>query len=145
MESAKIEKLLEAYFEANTTLAEEKELQSYFMSGSVAPQYEKYQPLFESYIIAREEVSQIEIEVPNESVGKWKVWLYAVAASVVIALAVANIMNNGSSFSPEEKEALIAFNESKKAMVLLSESFNKGAGHLVVMKEFTESKNRILK
>jgi hypothetical protein len=145
MELANIEKLLEAYFEGSTSLSEEKELQTYFTNEPVAPHLEKYQPLFESFIIARQEVSKREIKVPNESVGKQKVWWYGIAASIIIALTIANFMFSGPSFSPEEKEALTAFNESKKAMLLLSENFNKGAGHLAVMNEFTETKNRILK
>ena len=145
MESANIEKLLESYFEGSTTLAEEKELRTYFTSGSVAPQLEKYQPLFESFIIAQQEVSHREIEIPENNVGKSNVWWYGIAASAVIAITIASFMFSSPSLTSEEKEALTAFNESKRAMILLSDSFNTGAGQLAVVNQFTESKNRILK
>ena len=145
MELARIEKLLEAYFEGNTTLAEEKVLRSYFTSDSVAPQLQEYQPLFEGFKIAQQEVSNRELRVPNNNVTSPKVWWYGIAASAVIAIIVANFMFSGPSMSQEEKEALTAFNESKRAMILLSENFNNGTGQLAVMNQFTESKNRILK
>ena len=145
MELARIEKLLEAYFEGNTTLAEEKTLRNYFTSDSVAPQLQEYQPLFEGFNIAQQEVSHRELIVPNNNVVNPKVWWYGIAASAVIAIIVANFMFTGPSMSQEEKEALTAFNESKRAMILLSENFNNGTGQLAVMNQFTESKNRILK
>ena len=145
MELARIEKLLEAYFDGNTSLAEEKALRNYFTSDTVAPQFQKYQPLFESFKIAQQEVSHRELIIPESNVLNPKVWWYGIAASAVVAIMIATFMFSGPSFSPEEKEALMAFNESKKAMLLLSENFNNGAGQLAVLNQFTESENRILK
>ena len=42
----RIEKLLEKYFEAETTIAEEKELKDYFASSDVAQHLEQYKLLF---------------------------------------------------------------------------------------------------
>ena len=145
MELARIEKLLEAYFEGNTTLSEEKSLRNYFTSDFVAPQFQKYQPLFESFTIALKEVSQREIIIPKSNMLNPKFLCYSIAASTVAAIMIASFMFSGSSMSHEEKEALTAFNESKKAMLLLSENFNTGAGKLSVLNQFTENKNRILK
>ncbi|MFT4849154.1 MAG: hypothetical protein ACI93S_001455 [Ancylomarina sp.] len=147
MELARIEGLLEAYFEGNTSLTEERLLREYFTSDTVATQFQKYQPLFESFKIAQQEVSQRELIIPESKskVLNPKVWWYGIAASAVAAIMIANFMFSGPSFSNEEKEALVAFNESKKAMLLLSKNFNNGAGQLAVLNQFTESKNRILK
>ena len=145
MELARIEKLLDAYFEGNTTLEEEKSLRKYFTSDTVAPQFQQYQVLFESFKIAKQEVSDRELIIPESNVLNPRVWWYGIAASAVVAIMIANFMFSEPSYSHEEKEALIAFNESKKAMLLLSENFNNGAGQLAVLNQFTESKNRILK
>lgn len=143
MESGRIEKLLNTYFEGNTTLSEEATLRTYFTGMNVEPHLQKYQPLFIGLKAAKSEVSQKEIIVTN--IGTNRNWLYAIAASVVIAISVAGYMFSESSISAEEKQALMAFNESKKAMLLLSENFNKGASHLALVNQFTETKNRILK
>lgn len=145
MELARIEKLLEAYFEGNTTLEEEKSLRKYFTSNTVAPQFQQYQVLFESFKIAKQEVSDRELIIPESNVLNPRVWWSGIAASAVVAIMIANFMFSEPSYSHEEKEALTAFNESKKAMLLLSENFNNGAGQLAVLNQFTESKNRIIK
>ena len=62
-----------------------------------------------------------------------------------VVIAVASFMFSEPSLSQEEKEALAAFEESKKAMLFLSENLNKGAEKLALVNQFTETKNRILK
>jgi hypothetical protein len=54
-------------------------------------------------------------------------------------------MYSESQPSQEEKEALAALQESRKAMLLLSENFNKGVEQLALVNQFTETKNKILK
>ena len=46
MELANIEKLLEKYLNAETTIAEEKMLKNYFLNDNVAPHLIEYQALF---------------------------------------------------------------------------------------------------
>jgi hypothetical protein len=145
MESAKIEGLLEAYFEGNTTLAEEAQIRAYFRQEKVAPQLKQYEPLFAGIEASRREVSQREIVIPKKSAVKTKVWWYGIAASAVVGLIVANFMFSGATMTQDQEEALAALKESKKTMLLLSENLNKGAGKLVLVNEFTETKNRILK
>lgn len=145
MELAKIESLLEAYFEGNTSLSEEAQLRAYFKQGPVAAHLQQYEPLFKGLEKARGEVSQREIVLPQKPSFKVKNIWYGIAASAVVALFVANYMFSEPSLSQDQKEALTALRESKKAMFLLSENFNKGAEQLALVNQFTETKNRILK
>ena len=46
MELARIEKLLDKYFEGETTISEEKELKVYFTGETVPSHLEKYKDLF---------------------------------------------------------------------------------------------------
>ena len=57
-----IEKLLEKYFEATTTVAEEKELREYFAKDQIAAHLEQYRPMFNYFSIAKEE--QFTKQVP---------------------------------------------------------------------------------
>jgi hypothetical protein len=49
MDELKVKKLMERYFEGNTSLDEERNLQCYFASGQVAESLKKYIPLFAFY------------------------------------------------------------------------------------------------
>ena len=46
MELHNIEKLIEKYFDATTTIAEEEILRKYFSEGNIAPHLEQHAPLF---------------------------------------------------------------------------------------------------
>src|SRR5690554_6501649 len=114
MESVNIKKLLDAYFEGNTSLAEEKILQEYFTTGAVADDLLEYQPLFSGLKAAKNERSGREISIP-ESDGKSqkrRYW-YPVAAALIVAFGVGSFYLSQPNFSPQEKEALAAFEESK--------------------------------
>ena len=55
MELDRIEKLVEKYFEAETSITEEKELKDYFASSDVAPHLEQYKRLFGYVVHAKQE------------------------------------------------------------------------------------------
>ena len=58
---------------------------------------------------------------------------------------MASLLVPSNQLSQEEQDALMAFNETKETLLLLSKSFNKGTEELAVLGQFTESKNLILK
>ena len=62
----KIEKLLEKYFEAGTSIAEEKELKNYFSSSNVAQHLEQYKPLFGHAVQAKQEQFTATIPLKNK-------------------------------------------------------------------------------
>jgi len=145
MESTRIEKLLDAYFEGNTTLDEEKVLRSYFKEGNVADHLKVYQSLFIGLGNAQGEVLERELSLPVNSDGNSRNWWYGIAATVAVMFVVAGTMFSGSSLSQEEQDALLALNKTKEAMFILSESFNKGTEELAVLDQFTIAKNKVLK
>lgn len=158
MELAKIHQLLEAYFEGNTTLEEETRLQQYFTSEEVAADLLPYAPIFASQVVAREEKSSTEIEIPSE-MPKHNFWKWSIAASIVVVLGVSSFLFiQKDGLSSEQSEALAAYNQAKETMYLLSENLNKGTSKVTFINEFaegaatinlinqfTESKNKILK
>jgi len=146
MELVKIEALLEAYFEGNTTLEQEATLRTYFLGQDVAPHLTVYTSLFASFEQAHEEVSQRTITLPKPSSNS-RGWMYSVAAMIVISIGVSGFMffNSNNGLTQEEQEALTAFNETKETLKLLSENFNKGTAELAHLDQFTNTKNKILK
>jgi len=144
MELAKIERILEAYFEGESTLEQEAILKEYFTGNKVAPHLAVYQTLFVGLKAAKEEVSEREISLPATS-SSTKRWWYSIAASILIVIGVSSLLMPGDQITQEEQEALAAFNKSKETLILLSKNFNKGTEELAVLGQFTEAKNYILK
>ncbi|MFY8065226.1 MAG: hypothetical protein ACOVNM_01920 [Flavobacterium sp.] len=62
----RIEILLEKYFEAETSIAEEKELKDYFASSDVAPHLEHYKPIF-GYVTQAKQEQGSEIQTRTEN------------------------------------------------------------------------------
>ncbi len=144
MELAKIESLLDAYFEGETNLEQENSLREYFTGNNVAPHLAAYQSLFIGLKNAKEEVSEREITLPEVKNTSNRWWL-SIAASIVIVLGVVGLQFSGNQLTQEEQIALAEFNKTKETLLLLSKSFNKGTQKLAVLGEFTEAKNKILK
>jgi len=141
----RIEILLEKYFEAETSIAEEKELKNYFASSDVAQHLEQYKPIFGYATQAKQE--QFTARIPlNTKKRKSVVWL-SVAASVAVLLGVGLFtfnhpepQNSGVIDDPE-----VAFRETQKALALISQSVNKGIQSMEYLNEYEQSKNKIFK
>lgn len=143
MESLKIEELLDAYFEGNTSLSEEKILQDYFNNEKVAEHLIQFKSIFAGLKVSKEERSGKEIVFPENEVKTNRTWWYSIAAMLIVAFGVAGFYFSQPHYTQEEKEALVAFEKSKEAMMFLSENLNKGAGQLTVVEQFTITKDKI--
>ncbi|MRT17327.1 hypothetical protein F3C99_10195 [Vitellibacter sp. q18] len=143
MESNKVEKLLTAYFEGNTSLEEERFLKTYFSNGPVADEFLKYQPIFNGLTAAARERSTQPFHLLEKKPRFNKKWWYPVAALLVVAFGVGSFYLAQPRYTQEEKEALAAFEKSKKAMLLLSENLNKGAEQLGYVNQFGIAKDKI--
>lgn len=144
MESVKIKQLLEAYFEGDTSISEEKMLQDYFNNEAVADDLVQYKPLFAGLKAAKAERSTKTLKLPEHSKPKnIKTWWYGVAAMLVVAFGVGSFFFTQPHYSQEEKEALAAFEESKKAMLLLSKNLNKGTEQLTFVGQFGKTTDKI--
>ena len=148
MELDRIEKLVEKYFEAETSIAEEKELKDYFASPDVAPHLEQYKRLFGYVVHAKQEQFTATLALTTTK-RKSVVWL-SVAASVAVLLGVSlftyqqynqpKLNDLGTYDDPE-----VAFRETQKALAMISEHVNKGIGSMQYLNEYEQSKNRIFK
>ena len=144
----RIEKLLEKYFEAETSIAEEKELKDYFASSDVAQHLKQYKPLFGYALQAKQEQFTATIPLTTKK-RKSVVWL-SVAASVAVLFGV-GLFTYDSMSTPEPQnlgtidDPEVAFKETQKALAMISESVNKGIGSISYLNEYEQSKNKIFK
>lgn len=135
MELDNIERLLEKYFEATTTVDDERKLREYFSQEDVANHLQQYRPIFNYFSKAREE--QYTKQVPLKPRVNYYKWL-SVAAAVVLTFG----LYFGHQYQ-ERKKAEYAYQETKKAFELLAENFGRGTEKMAYLKEFDEAKQKI--
>ncbi len=140
--------LIEKYFAGETSLEEEQQLVDYFNSGKVAYEFKQYTPLF--YFIKREkQVSLSEdfdekllqnlAEKPGAKVVNFRSWI---APALKIAAIGIMLMGAYLFFKPttapvgqhainwekyEIKDEQLAYDETVKALRLVTSKLNKGS------------------
>ena len=137
MELANIEKLLEKYLNAETSIAEEKELKNYFSGNNVAPHLEEYQAIFGYFSTSKNEEYTKPIQL-NSQKKSWK-WL-SVAASVVLLVSVYNGYTN-----IQERKAERVYAETITALEMLSTNLNKGNVAIAQLQRFDDTTNKFFK
>ncbi len=141
MELASIEKLLEKYFDATTTVAEEEALQTYFSRDEIAPHLEEYRPMFQFFLTAKKE--QFTKHVPLKTKRNLYKWI-SVAAVAVLVLGVYFGNQNLTGIDDQERvEGEYAYKETQKAFSLIAQNLNKGTEKVLYLNEFDKTKNRI--
>lgn len=145
MELDRIEKLLEKYFEAETTVAEEKELRAFFSKREVPENLEQYIPLFSFTSGAKKEQLSKEIVLEPKTTGgsrslyKWM----SIAAAVVLMFGVYLGKTYYDEKELEQQQALYAYNETKKALDMLSQNMERGTEKMGYLNEFVVAKQKI--
>ena len=143
MELDNIEELLEKYFEATTTVAEEEKLRNYFLTGDVAPHMVKYAPMFQYISTAKEE--RYSKQVPLPAVGKSRENIYkwlSVAAVVALCFGLYIKENSNPTLESEYTQEEIA--SAQEALALFTHSFGKGTEQLSYLEEFERNTNKFL-
>jgi len=135
MELDRIEKLLEKYLEASTSVAEEKELRTYFSQESVPTHLEQFAPMFQYFSLAKEE--RFTKQVPLKTRRDYFKWA-SVAAVAVLMFGI----YFGNEYQ-KQKEAEFAYNETKKALSLLADNFSRGTEKVAYLNEFENTKQKI--
>lgn len=147
----RIEKLIDKYFEGETSIAEENELKTYFSSLDVAQHLQQYKPVFGYFSQAKAEEFKADIPL-NTKKRNVAVWL-SIAASFVIMLGVGTFMYlNTLEETPSTATAYGTYDdpekalaETEKALALVSEHLNTGIESVSYINEYNNSKNKIFK
>lgn len=145
-----IEKLIDKYFEGETSIAEENELKLYFSSSDVAQHLKQYQPMFGYFAQAKEQ--QFTQEIPLQTKKRNVVMWLSIAASVVILLGAGMFKYLENSSTPNQFVACnaedspeLALEQTQKALALVSEHLNTGIQSVSYINEYENSKNKIFK
>lgn len=145
----RIEKIVEKYFEGETSSAEEKELKIYFSSSDVAEHLKQYQSIFGYFAQEKGKTLHKELSLPTKKQNV-VMWL-SIAASVVLLLGVGTSLyfasNSSNDFvscnSEDDPEKVLQ--ETQKALALVSEKLNTGIESVNYINEYENSKNKIFK
>lgn len=117
MELTNIEKLIEKYVNASTTLQEEQILKNYFNSKEVAPHLKEYGTMFEYFKLSKEEILKKPIQLKTKKNWKW----LSIAASVTILISI--FIGKKQYYQYQQRKQ---FSQIKEALQLLSLNLNKG-------------------
>lgn len=136
MDWDRIVELIQKYENAETTLAEEQLLKSVFLTEKVPDNLYHYKLLFATYKESKDELFEPKLEIKNTAF-KWS--YLSIAASIVLLFSV------GIGYQQYEKrqEAKLAFEETKKALDMLSNNMNKGNLAFVQLKEYKHTTDKI--
>lgn len=149
MESHNIETLIDKYFDGETSLNEERQLQDYFSSPNVAQHLEQYRALFGYF--AKEREQRFDGALPLEPRKRKAVAWLSVAASVVVLLGVGTFAYKtiqpqttagdlGTYDDPE-----LAFQQTQKALDMLATHVNTGVESVEYINEYEQQKDLVFK
>ncbi len=149
MELQKLERLLDKYFDGDTSLEEEQVLHLYFKSDVVADHLEVYRDMFAYFSESKKDKLPVAISLETNTkssvVSSWKKW-YSIAALLIVALGAAFFFEqNSSRIAAEEQEAMAAYEKAKEALDFISIHFNESTQKLAYITEFGENSNKIFK
>ena len=153
MELANIEKLLDKYLDATTTLQEEQILQEYFASQNVASHLQEYSSMFIYFKQSKNETFTKTIQLKPEKPKKnWK-WL-SVAASVVLLFSV--FVGNEKYQEHQQRKQFaeitkalqmvsVNLNKGNEALYAVSKNLNKGNEAIAHLNTYEETINKVIK
>ena len=147
MESDKIALLVTKYFEGQTSIVEEMALKKYFTSSEIAPDLVQYKPLFQ-YLASNsshEFTKEISLVKAQSNPIKW----VSIAASVVVLVGVGLYTYNTYSTSKPSADLgsfddpQVAFEETQKALALLSMQLNTGIESVRYVQTYEDTRDKI--
>ena len=144
MELDNIEKLLEKYLEATTTVAEEETLKQYFSQENVTTHLEQYAPMFQYFSKAKEERFTKQLPLGPKVVStRTSYFKWASVAAVVLLFGIYFGKSYQDQQELERQQVEYAYQETKKALSLLAENFSKGTEKVAYLNEFETTKQKI--
>ncbi len=157
---SRIKDLLDKYWECETTLEEEKELREYFNSDNSSESFSEARTLFQYFneqrnIVAQESKDDIHLKVQegvnkkSDNVRTLVFRIAKIAAGVLVLVAATYLVREEVRKSyPEEivdtySDPELAYQETKKALMMISKSFGRAQQEANKIKLFNEAEQII--
>ncbi len=161
MDSNRIDELLKRYWNCETSLEEEQQLRSYFAGGNVPEQWKETADLFR-YFDEQKKKSlsdvafdrQVITKVGQPKQGKMVRLFYnsmRIAAGIAVLLVATWLVRTEiRKTTPQEMvdtydDPKLAFEETKKALMMISKSFGKAETQAKKINLFNEAQQEIAK
>lgn len=161
MDSEKIDELLDKYWKCETSLEEEEQLQSYFLGASI-PDHQKETAALFRYFREQKKKSLTDASFDGSVLKKIRTLksgtvrtlvfnsMRIAAGIVVLILAVWLVRLEVRKSSPQEttdtyQDPKIAFEETKKALIMISKSFGTAEEEAKKIDLFNEAQREIQK
>lgn len=161
MDSKKIDELLNKYWKCETSLEEEHELHNYFREGNIPEQLKETADLFRYFDVHKKKTltdvafdHQVMKKVKAPTTGKMATLVYnsmRIAAGVVVLMvAVWLVRSEIRQSTPQEmvdtyNDPKLAFEETKKALMMISKSFGTAEEQARKINVFNEAQEEIQK
>src|SRR3954464_15958746 len=161
MDSKKIEELLNSYWNCETSLEEEQSLRTYF-KGDGIPQHLKETAALFQYFESPKKKSLTDLDfddkvlkrVNKDKLGKTRSLLFntmRIAAGIAVLMAaIWFVRTEVRKSTPQEaadtyEDPKLAFEETKKALLMISKGFGKAEEQAKKINIFNEAKEEIQK
>lgn len=149
LNETKIRQLLDKYDVGESSLAEERELKSYFNSETSIPEDLKlYQLIFTGFETLKEEDESIDLSTSKPIPAKENsgFMLYKIAAVLIVALTTSIMIFNAKGLSnKEEQQALQALQQTKTILNAVSSEMNQSTAKLNYLNTLNTSTNKFFK
>ncbi|MHB0755341.1 hypothetical protein [Polaribacter sp. M15] len=144
MELANIEKLVEKYENAETTLQEEAILKDYFTKEDVAPHLQEYSYMFSYFATSKDETYTKTIKLEPKKSNKINFKWLSVAASIVLLFSVFIGQQEYQEYK-QRKEAERIYAQVNEGLQLLSNNLKKGEQAVAQLYKQEDKANKALK
>lgn len=136
MEQHLVEKLLEKYFDAQTSVEEEQQLKKYFANANIPDTLQKYRSIFGYINQSVKEKSTQKIHIKKHQKYRWM----KIAATLLLPVSM-----YVGYYKYQEYQAQKVYETSIEALQMLSSNLNKGNSAIQQLQEFENTKKRIFK
>ncbi|MBC2845887.1 hypothetical protein [Winogradskyella flava] len=157
-----VEKLLEKYDNAETSLKEEAQLRVYFESDDVAPHLEHYKPMFLYFSQSQQEQYTKDVPLKPKRTKLYQWISVAAVAVLMLGFIIPTVIGPTQEELKKQELAMEAYNKTMEAfklvslginegkqqlnsLAMVSDNFNQGIEEAGRLSEFSKTTNKIFK